>query len=346
MKNLLALAGLALSIGANADTYQHDDGTGEVSIGWSVVEDDLIGHSGIWLNAFQVVPGAETINSISVAYGGENYAEQPVPQAGALATVHIWTDPTGDGDPTDAVLQQSISSTIQNPGTNTFIEYDISPLTLSVGDWFFVGIESTGFAVATDISTGSAGNSWGAFWTNHQPSDPTNMVGANLFGNANDLVPSEDWDFLIRAKSVVAAPAPATFFYSLTPCRLASTNKATDPAYQGPIVNEAIDFYVRDPDKIALQAGTVGGCGVPPEATALSLNVTSGQNTKGRMVAYPTGAVEPSTSLINFSGSNIANSAILEICTANCDAGDITISVVGRSNISLDVSGYFAPLAQ
>lgn len=54
----------------------------------------------------------------------------------------------------------SVAGTIQQSHTDTFISFVLpNPVDLSIGDVFFAGFQSTGFAVARD-ATSSAGKSW------------------------------------------------------------------------------------------------------------------------------------------------------------------------------------------
>ena len=55
-------------------------------------------------------------------------------------TIAVWSDPNGDGDPSDAALLGSVAGTVQNSGTDTFINYTFSPpVDVSAFSSFFVG---------------------------------------------------------------------------------------------------------------------------------------------------------------------------------------------------------------
>jgi hypothetical protein len=55
-------------------------------------------------------------------------------------TIAVWSDPNGDGDPTDGLLLGSVAGTIQNEGTDTFVNYTFSPpVDVSAFTSFFVG---------------------------------------------------------------------------------------------------------------------------------------------------------------------------------------------------------------
>ncbi|MFN5497819.1 MAG: right-handed parallel beta-helix repeat-containing protein [bacterium] len=84
-----------------------DDGASEGDVG-----NNALGNF-IWLNAFQVEVGGEVLRSVDLAFGGGIPAGDPV-------TVHVWTDPTNDGDPTDAVRRISVTVNAVAPGTSQF----------------------------------------------------------------------------------------------------------------------------------------------------------------------------------------------------------------------------------
>ena len=50
----------------------------------------------------------------------------------------IWSDPNGDGSPTDAVLLTTAGGVVANQGTDTFISTDIADTTITTSN-FFVG---------------------------------------------------------------------------------------------------------------------------------------------------------------------------------------------------------------
>ncbi len=111
-------------------TYMVDDGTAEDGIGLT------LGGDIISLNKFAVIPGSETITSVSIAWGTPAF---PDPSLNGLPyTVAIWSDPNGDGSPTDAVLLNTAAGVVASQGTNTFIVTDIPDTTITTAN-FFVG---------------------------------------------------------------------------------------------------------------------------------------------------------------------------------------------------------------
>src|SRR5437588_2186601 len=106
------------------------DGTSENSIGLTA------GGEIVCLNEFAVIPGSETITSINIAWGTPTF---PDPSLNGLPyTVAVWSDPNGDGSPTDAVLLTTASGVVADEGTDTFIDVAITPTTITTQN-FFVG---------------------------------------------------------------------------------------------------------------------------------------------------------------------------------------------------------------
>ena len=116
-------------------TYMIDDGTAEDAVGFGNGAQNF---QSVWANQFEVIPGQTTITSLDIAWGTPNFIE---PIDGTPVTIGIWSDPNGDGSPTDAVLLGQVSGTIQNAGTDTFVNYAFSPaVALPAGATsFFVG---------------------------------------------------------------------------------------------------------------------------------------------------------------------------------------------------------------
>ena len=112
-----------------ASTYMIDDGSAEDAIGLTA------GGDTICLNEFAVIPGSESISSVSIAWGTPAFFDPSLD--GMPYTVAIWSDPDGNGDPGDAQLLTTASGVISQQGTDTFITTNISA-TISTKN-FFVG---------------------------------------------------------------------------------------------------------------------------------------------------------------------------------------------------------------
>lgn len=182
MRRFLALALAAVVVApASAFVYSTDDGVAEMDHG------NANGGSMMWLNHFTIQPGGTVVNQILGAFGN-------VPN-GASVTAHLWSDPNGDGNPSDAVSLSSGSSVTSNALTNNFNAFTIPTIIRPVGTSFFVGFRmsfAAGMAPARADLTVPHGQSWLVVGNN-----PNNLSGATAF----------DGNWLIRANAV---PEPAT----------------------------------------------------------------------------------------------------------------------------------------
>ena len=191
---ILGLALLAVPAGATV-IYSLDDGTGENGVG--CVLGCGVGVDLIWGNHFLRTPGGEVIRSVSAAFGFSSAAAAAMNGTSLVAS--LWSDPNGDGNPSDAALLTSAPGVVANWAMDTFNTYDI-PDTL-VGPSFFVGISlldpGNVFAARYDDSLLGFG-SWVGFGTT--------MTGANINNGA------QGWGtYLVRAEAD-AVPEPATLF--------------------------------------------------------------------------------------------------------------------------------------
>jgi hypothetical protein len=129
-----------------------------------------------------------------------------------------------------------------------------------------------------------------------------------------------------------ASGAVCGSFFTLTPCRLIDTRNPTGP-YGGPSLAAG-----------ASRSFTLAGqCGIPPTATALSVNVVSIGPTSGPafLTGFPGGMPRPLISTVNAGAGQIrANNAILTLG----GAGDISVYCgqgSGTADVVIDVNGYF-----
>jgi hypothetical protein len=131
--------------------------------------------------------------------------------------------------------------------------------------------------------------------------------------------------------TVTLAPSLAGF-YTVTPCRLVDTRQAAGPQ-GGP----------------ALAAGSsrvftvAGSCGVPAEATAVSLNVTvANPGASGFFTLYAAGTQRPMTSTLSFQAGQVrGNNAIVSLAGAPPGLAVFYSAGGGTADVILDVNGYF-----
>ncbi|HEY3745015.1 MAG TPA: dockerin type I domain-containing protein [Gemmatimonadaceae bacterium] len=192
-------------------TYMIDDGTAEDAVGFG---DGASNIESLWFNQFNVIPGQTTITSVSVAWGTPVLPDPTL--NGTPITAAVWSDPNGDGNPSDAVLLGSVAGTIQNAGTDTFVTYTFSPpVTLPAGATsFFVGDMTPAFSggfeqfyQGIDENSALHRQSWVAANANSSAPVNINMPGQNdTVGLIDDFGLPGNW--LIRADTGAVSPTP------------------------------------------------------------------------------------------------------------------------------------------
>ncbi len=124
--------------------------------------------------------------------------------------------------------------------------------------------------------------------------------------------------------------ASALAFHPVTPCRMVDTRKAV-----GPLGGPSLGAGSSRSFPLATSS-----CGVPADAQAYSLNVTSVPNGPlAYLTIWPSGQSQPLVSTLNApTGTVTANAAIVP---AGSD-GAVSVYVNNASDVVLDVNGYFA----
>jgi len=135
-----------LTIGApppppNFSVCQHDDGASERA--WTL--SGAIGEEMVWLNRYGSVGDVTLVSAISGTFGSPADPFTASPN-GTAVRMHIWDDPNDDGDPIDAVLLQSVASTVQFSDTDTFQTSALAP-SVTVNGAYFVGLSIVTTAV-------------------------------------------------------------------------------------------------------------------------------------------------------------------------------------------------------
>src|SRR5947207_11524547 len=179
--------------------YMIDDGTAEDAVAWgNGVQND----EALWFNQFDVIAGQTMISTVSVAWGTPVFPDPAMD--GTPVTIAIWSDPNGDGDPSDGVLLGSVAGTIQNSGTDTFIDYTFSPpVDVSAFTSFFVGDMTPmnngpeHFFQGIDENNPLHRQSWIAAMSSGGPVDINNIGNNDTIGLIDDFGIPGNW--LIRA---------------------------------------------------------------------------------------------------------------------------------------------------
>jgi hypothetical protein len=121
-------------------------------------------------------------------------------------------------------------------------------------------------------------------------------------------------------------------FYTLSPCRLVDTRRPAGPS-----------------GAPALAAGETrvfpasGVCGIPPEATAISVNVTSvSPSTDGYLTLFEPGAPLPVAATVNLrTGLTRGNNGIFHLLGHPGGLAVYSGIVSGTVDVVIDVNGYF-----
>jgi outer membrane protein assembly factor BamB len=128
-------------------------------------------------------------------------------------------------------------------------------------------------------------------------------------------------------------PAPATSFFTLTPCRVVDTRRPNGP-YGGPALQGSGAHRVFN---------LWGQCGIPSTAVAVAMNVTIDQATGlGDLRVGPAGFTSFASTINFVPGKTRANNAVVGL-TGN-PLGSIWVQgdiYPGTTHLILDVTGYF-----
>jgi hypothetical protein len=178
------------------------------------------------------------ITTVSVAWGTPVSPDPAMD--GTAVTIAIWSDPNGDGDPSDAVLLGQVSGTIQNSGTDTFIDYTFNPpVDVSAFTSFFVGDMTpmnsgpVHFFQGIDTNNPLHRQSWWALNSDGSPVDINNIGNNDTIGLIDDFGFPGNW--LIRADTGGAvSPTPTstgtpTATATATPTATATASASATP---------------------------------------------------------------------------------------------------------------------
>ena len=155
-----------------------------------------------WLNNFTIEEGKDRIVAIDIMFG--------LVPVGRPHTVYLWSDPNGDGDPTDSqVLASVVTAAVDVGEAFTYTRIDIADVDLAPGTSFFVGAITNGFTLFTDVpapkdATPPNGKSWlvGRF----SPIDPNDLSNnADEFLQIDDLGGAFIGNWCVRAVAISTA---------------------------------------------------------------------------------------------------------------------------------------------
>ena len=128
----------------------------------------------------------------------------------------------------------------------------------------------------------------------------------------------------LDAPTAHGAPAPASLFVPVQPCRLSDTRS---------------DNGFSRVDGLTIAISTVGRCGIPSNATSLALTLTVTQPWgNGFLTAWPGDQARPTVSNLNFQGGQVrANGAITKVDAS----GTFRVFTSVPASVVVDVVGAF-----
>lgn len=147
---------------------------------------------------------------------------------------------------------------------------------------------------------------------------------------------------LLFSLQALAAEPPAnnaSYYISLTPCRVYDTRATPVPTPLQPLETRSLKLW--------------DSCGVRPEATSVNINVTViPHGPLAYLTVWQSGTVIPIASLLNsLDGSIKSNSTTVSLSTSGncvsppCMGGFVSFFATHRTDIIVDVVGYYRALA-
>lgn len=199
---LLLLGGLGTEV--SAQTLSYDDGSGSnINTGAT---------SSLWLVRYATpAPGTTQVSGLSAAFGPDTNPTYPNGQG---LTFGVWSDPNGDGNPSDAVLLASGSGATANVTTGAFVDFTLASAVTITTNNFFVGYympAAPNSYIYYDNNSSPANTTWLLI----APSDTVNLSN-NSPGNTFDLTTFSPGVGMIHAQlGVAAVPEPGTILAGL-----------------------------------------------------------------------------------------------------------------------------------
>lgn len=187
--------------------YMIDDGTAEDAVGFGNGAQNF---EALWFNQFAVIPGLTALYAVHIAWGSPNVLDAI---DGTPVTIGIWSDPNGDGNPSDAALLGQVSGTIQNANTNTFVTYYLFPeiylspdaTSFFVGDMTPMNFGPEHYYQGLDNNIPLHRQSWVAGMGSGAPVDFNNPGNNDIIGLIDDFGVPANW--LIRVDAFPVPPA-------------------------------------------------------------------------------------------------------------------------------------------
>jgi len=138
--------------------------------------------------------------------------------------------------------------------------------------------------------------------------------------------------------------APELAYTPITPCRIVDSRTAVGGT---PAAGATRNWLASNPGgSFTAQGGSATNCGIPIKPTALAVNITIFQNGAGPafLVAWPFNQPKPTSATLNWvtPGTQLANSAIVPLCTGAGCTSDFSVFFSQATNVVVDAVGYFS----
>ena len=145
----------------------------------------------------------------------------------------------------------------------------------------------------------------------------------------------------LAATAVSPTVSPETLYVPVQPCRIVDTRAAGGALGNG----EVRSFVVGGSTGFVFQGGTSGGCGIPSDATAVSMSVSAiSPSAAGYLRGWPYGTVEPAGgTFLNYNSSGSATTGTTQAVTPNAAKGWTVHNFGTRTHFAVDVTGYYVP---
>ncbi len=164
---------------------------------------------------FQALSGANAITGMEFNLFNTGSNSHPL-------TFALWSDPTNDGNPTDAQLIHTLPNIPPSMVQNYWEPVSFpTPTVIPVGNWFFVGVYATSpsalFLGSKDTNS-TSGNSWQFYWQENAPVDLNNLASGFYYHfEPNSALPG---NIMVRAigdePPPASVPEPASVVSALT----------------------------------------------------------------------------------------------------------------------------------
>jgi Big-like domain-containing protein len=291
-------------------------------------------------------PPTVPTGAITVYFAGSDYAFCTLDSSGACtataftrlnpASAQIYAQYAGDANYSfvrSAVTNLTIVAAPGLPATTTTLVSSANPsnagesvtLTATVGGSGATGKVSfylPDSRIPLVVPLGANGT---ATTTTYLVAPGTHVISANYSG---DSAHQGSAGAIAQVVSPSSTSSPLSFV-PVTPCRVADTRNAAGP-FGGPALLPGAERNFPVPQS---------ACGIPPNATAYSLNVTViPQGPLNYLTVWSTGQPMPAVSLLNSDGRTKANAAIVPAGTS----GAISVYSAGAAtDLAVDINGYF-----